>query len=159
MIENFVAGDEAWFMLNGATPLVQMLQGIDSLVVQKEFQKSIYDAAGQKSNLISISLNRDYLDAGDPVKTDFTIEGNKFSTYDNDVAQIMEKSQLLFALKTNKGDLMSVAPSLSGAEITGYNIMSKPDKFEGEYMQLAFTHTTTAQVSLVYSLRDTNQTA
>ena len=165
MIENFVAGDEAWFMLNGAAGVSNTFATLDKAVFNL-FNKTIFqqvkveDKNGEgekyqsKSNLIAISLNRGYLTPGDPVKTDFTINDNKFTTYDEiqtkagdtiNVGEIVSKGNI--AITSSQNDYIEIDASYKPVKIpttTG---------FAGDYMGLAMKYEG-AGVGLVYQLYD-----
>lgn len=165
VIENFVAGDEAWFMLNGAAGVSNTFATLDKAVFNL-FNKTIFqqvkveDKNGEgekyqsKSNLIAISLNRGYLTPGDPVKTDFTINDNKFTTYDEiqtkagdtiNVGEIVSKGNI--AITSSQNDYIEIDASYKPVKIpttTG---------FAGDYMGLAMKYEG-AGVGLVYQLYD-----
>lgn len=158
VMENYIAGDEAWFILNFATAVATSVKDLEDGLLAKIYNSIYFDIPNkdgvgttEKANLLVLALDSGYMNSNEDTHASYMFTENSsdknFSTDSEDVRSALDKGYTV--IKSSGGELIT---------LDGKNPTSQLKPLNGEHLMLSLPLGAT-QVMAVYELQSTLPTA
>lgn len=159
IIENYVAGNEAWFaMQTGASQIATQLIGLDAVLNAYQntmlYEREVNGSTNDYINLICLIMDQGYLGGEDHVYGDFAwgeagADNVPFSTYSTIVDQALTAGGNRAPIfMTNAGD----ASLFNGSNLTFLNDAGTANHLDGDLLYFVYPINASCQVGAVLGL-------
>lgn len=157
VIESYVAGDEAWFVLVGANNIAPIIPSLDGALVYSNNTIMQNIQSGEettaKFNLISVSLDNGYLTSNEKVYTELLIGEESENNIVFDTVKHQQTPYIV--LETNTGKSVGLIPNGQSFTPTDATALAT---LGGDYLMLVLPQGQT-QIGVVLELYQTQQSA